>query len=447
MSLAPFDTLPSELIERILLLCDVYDVANFAQTCRTARRFIYQSEDQYFWRELFLSKPFDDLRKALPPLTTQEPALLPDWKTELQRRVSAQAAVMSRATGPRLHRALETLVGVVETALPFSDDLQMEESENLQWLDTLLRVATFDSDSLPPHERQLLGRLMTYLALTYESSPRDDSTRKRLNERRRTSRCYVYDLRRYKEETFWGPFLRGEKGELRANWVHMEHVVNVVAMKLRELPLLALRLYSKPRAGLSATQAYSAPFAHDRKPHDWAGVAGTWRRFVCFMDYRDLFAFNFPASGTGPRDRDFFDDEYQEAIRPVELELHVLDPQTCGPSEQSSKCAESPSESPSPHSARYPPIFFKGIARGAHSADAVVEGSVRVLADGSIRWSFVTKYDGLTQWSAEGIQIGNICSAAGVGGIWTGAFHEDADPAGPFWMWKVPAPLPEGFQI
>lgn len=413
-----------------------------ALTSRTVRKLIYHSEDQYFWRELFLSRPFDDLRKAPPPLTTQKPALQPDWKTELQRRVSADAVMRNGITGPRLYRALATLVAAVETALPVSDGPGTDESENLKWLDTLLRSATFDEESLPLHEQQLLGRLMTYLALTYESSEPgvEETAKSRLarNEMRRTSRCYVYDLRRYKEDTLWGPFLRGEKGELRANWVHMQHIVNVVAMKLRELPGLALQIYNKPRAGISATQAYSAPFAHDRKPHDWAGVAGTWRRFVCFMDYRDLFAFNFSVSGTGPRDRAFFDDDYQEAIRPVELHLDVLD-------SSMSESSTEPSSEPPSHAVRYPPLFFKGMSRGAHSADAAVEGSVRVLADGSVRWSFVTKYDGLTQWSAEGLQIGNICSAAGVGGIWTGAFHEDADPAGPFWMWKMPSALEPGF--
>lgn len=76
--------------------------------------------------------------------------------------------------------------------------------------------------------------------------------------------------------------------------------------------------------------------------------------------------------------------------------------------------------------------------------------------------------------SAEGVQLGNVCSAAGVAGIWTGAFHEEGRLVamiyynclsntvlplirrscrsavyhrdliiftdryvGPFWMWKV----------
>ena len=94
----------------------------------------------------------------------------------------------------------------------------------------------------------------------------------------------------------------------------------------------------------------------------------------------------FSVSGTGPREPEFFGDDYQEAIRPVELHLDVLDPQASAPSSRHTE----PSEPAPPHSSRYPPIFFKGLARGAHSADAVVEGSVRVLADGSIRWSFVS---------------------------------------------------------
>lgn len=306
----PLETLPTELIERILLFCEVSDVAvslttpiydepsmltpgdsqSFAQTCRNARRLIYQSEDQYFWRELFLSKPFDDLRKATPPLTAQMPCIQPDWKGELQRRIAAEHVLADGSIGPSLRDALETLVSAVETALPLSDGPDMEYSENLRWLEGLLRHFRLDADAMSSDERQLLGRLMTYYALTYDSpaepSEENPAVRKRLNEMRRTSRWYIYDLRRYKEDTLWGPFLRDEKGELRTNWVHMEHLVNVVAMKLRELPVLALRLYSKPRAGLSATQAYSAPFAHDRKLHDWAGVTGTWRRFVCFMDYR-----------------------------------------------------------------------------------------------------------------------------------------------------------------
>jgi len=157
------------------------------------------------------------------------------------------------------------------------------------------------------------------------------------------------------------------------------------------------------------------------------------RTFLLYNHASLNIAFNFSGTQNGPRDPSFFEDDYQEAIRPVELLLEVLDPDTTAGSPVTSVDQQ------------WPPIFFKGFSRGAHNNDAVVEGKVHLLADGGIRWTFVTKYDGLTQWSAEGVQIGNVCSAAGVAGIWTGAFHEEGDPAGPFWMWKVPAALPPGF--
>ncbi|CCM06401.1 uncharacterized protein FIBRA_08661 [Fibroporia radiculosa] len=430
----PLFWLPSELTERILLCCHPHEVASFAETCRMAYTLVYKAEDSFLWRELFLAQPFDDLRKA-PPRPGNPASAKLEWRAELQRRLEAESVVRKGITGPRLLRALETLVSVVETALPLSDGPDADHSHNLLWLDGLLHRARFDEDELSELERQLLGRLRTYLALTYEtgSGTKDAASVRRLNEIRRQSRCFVYDLRKYTAHTEYGPFRCGAGGALCVDWEHMEHVLNVVALKLRELPDLALRLYSKPRPGLTATQAFSAPFSHDRAPHDWAGVAGVWRRFVCFMDYRDLFTFNYSVQA-GPRDPSFFDDDYVEAIRPVELRLDVLDP--------AAAAAKASTAGIETVDARYPPTFFKGVSRGSHNSDAVVEGTVYLLADGAIRWTFVTKYDGLMQWSAEAVQVGNVCSAAGVAGIWTGAFHDEGDPAGPFWMWKVPAALP-----
>ncbi|KAF9817460.1 hypothetical protein IEO21_03417 [Rhodonia placenta] len=428
-------SLPPELVERILLFCHPCDVAKFTETCKAAYSLVYKAEDQYLWRELFLAWPFDDLRKAPQPLLARKPVTEHDWRTALQRRVEAGDLILRKDvfSGPQLLRALEALVSVVETALPLSDSPDSDESANLQWLETLLHHIAFDAAALVPTERQLYARLMTYHALSYESDVRSPILRKRLNERRRQSRCFVYDLRKYREETLWGPYRRNEKGELVADWEHVQHVVNVVALKLCELPGMALRLYCKPRSGPAATQAFSAPFAHDREPHDWAGVAGTWRRFVCFMDYRHTCP-QYPMNA--PRRPEFFDDDYQEAIRPVELHLKVLDPAPAEPASVTGVVNPA-----------YPPLFFKGFSRGAHGSDAVVEGEVRLLSDGSVRWSFVTKYDGLTQWSAEAVQIGNVCSAAGIAGIWTGAFHEEGWSARPFWMWKVPAALPVGFNV
>ena len=70
------------------------------------------------------------------------------------------------------------------------------------------------------------------------------------------------------------------------NWEHVEHIVNVVGLKLRETDNAWLGFYKKPLFKMEALRAYSAVGSFERPEGDWAGVTGTWRRFVCFMDYR-----------------------------------------------------------------------------------------------------------------------------------------------------------------
>lgn len=167
---------------------------------------------------------------------------------------------------------------------------------------------------------QLRSRLRAYLALSHDSSHEPESI-VRMAALRKTSRCFVYDMRRYQSGTLWGPYrvvypsaTTGEaeaatdtdadgdtevgsdsdsdveeRGVLVVNWEHIEHILNVVGLKLREVSHTCLSFYKKPLYKLEALRAYSAVDALEsagREPHDWAGVTGKWRRFVCFMDYR-----------------------------------------------------------------------------------------------------------------------------------------------------------------
>ncbi|KAI0639024.1 hypothetical protein C8Q77DRAFT_1152037 [Trametes polyzona] len=231
------------------------------------------------------------------------------------------------------------------------------------------------------------------------------------------------------------------------NWEHIEHIINVVGLKLREVPHTCLGYYKKPPFTLDALRAHSAVGALEpagRLPHDWAGVTGKWRRFVCFMDYRDLYMFNYSHLPPGPHHPSFFEDPFDEALRPVELHLSLITP-----AEYFADPRRIPRAPPSigtahPEDARFPTLYFEGHSRGPHASRASIRGTVSTLADGAVRWQFVTTYDGRMQWSAEGIQIGHVCSAAGIAGIWTGAHHDRDDPAGPFWMIKADDNLPEG---
>jgi len=174
-----------------------------------------------------------------------------------------------------------------------------------------------------------------------------------------------------------------------------------------------------------------------RKPRDWAGVEGKWRRIVCFMDYRDLYEYNFAQGGTdGPRDCTVFNQrEFEEATRFIYLELHIAGYSPMfSMSSMPLKTAESKDIS---DLGERPTIHFTGSSKGGSGNEASVKGLVRMTKENHIRWSFVSIFDAQLQWSSEGIQLGAVGSAMGVIGTWTGAHHDEGDPAGPFWLWKT----------
>ena len=372
----------------------------FARTCRFARELVYEADDQYLWRELYLGRPFDDLRTAVPIPKDQRAGIefacaeVPTptgqsfpWRAELQRRTQAELIAASGTNDAvTLQAAYEAFIVAIDTAAPATphadenvprpapgpsadpgvrpsqseQELEEEEdpkdagdadrpprSENLRWLDRVLRktrvldtvpvltvvleappappprpvsppISGADEDDdedasggTPPpapevrtavldgstelrfwpeeHQRafQLRCRLRACAALAHESSFRAEG-RARMAGLRRVSRAYVYDMRRYQPATLWGPFRtsRTDGRTVLANWEHLEHILNVVGLKLREIQLASLGFYKRPLFQLDALRAYSAVDEAHRPPGDWAGVTGKWRRFVCFMDYR-----------------------------------------------------------------------------------------------------------------------------------------------------------------
>ncbi|RPD81629.1 hypothetical protein L226DRAFT_3085 [Lentinus tigrinus ALCF2SS1-7] len=550
--MAPADTLslhslPAEVIERVLTFSDPRDVSRYARTCHYAHKLVYEADDQYLWRELYLGRPFDDLRQAIATPKGRIAAPSPsgiqatnsesdatheqdvEWRPELQRRVQAELIANSGTRDAELlQAAYEAFLSAIDTAVPVDDGAnssddktrggkedptssssELSHSENIRWVDRVLRktrildltpaykgaivnipsleqlnadgsVAPSSKDlenaRADPDEidlpygyegpevcwiparfvqaQQMRARLRACVALSHESSFEIES-RVRMAKLRKASRAFVYDMRKYQPSTLWGPYRTGEDGRtVLVNWEHIEHILNVIGLKLREVPISSLGFFKKPLFQMDALRAYTAVGSSQRPEGDWAGVTGTWRRFVCFMDYRDLYMFNYSNLPPGPHDPDFFDDPFDEALRPVELTLTLIpradyfaephripfDPSTSAARSTSrggpiGDCDDDP---------RFPTLYFKGFSRGAqHANDATIRGKVSTLSDGAVRWQFVrevTNYDGRMQWSAEGVQVGHVCSAAGVAGIWTGAHHD----RGPFWMVKVSDGLPSG---
>ncbi|KAJ4476606.1 hypothetical protein J3R30DRAFT_3487757 [Lentinula aciculospora] len=423
-------SVPPELIHHILASCSPTDIATFSKVCRISYDLVY-SGDQFLWRELFLQH-YDDPRKAILTLAIDEAAFSAEsfnWKNELQRRTEAEIIV--RQTPHDRRRALEILISATIQALPASRNLEEQErpSYNLQWLDRVLRETHILSQIVPQNDSemiQLYSRLRAYISLTHDPSTNEES-RQAVAARRIESRCFVYDIRNYKHITYWGPFLTNGS----VNWQHIEHLANVVLTNLRELP--GLWAATVPPLGLENTRAFSAPGPYSDT--DWAGVEGTWRRYVCFMDYRDLFTFNYSNVAHGPRNPEFFrDSRFREATRLIEIKLQLVT--------QSQLRFHDPAPDSENLKTRYPTLFFCGTSRGISGNEAKIEGNVSIGIDGTVRWTFVSAYGAVhhssTLWCSKGVQLGGIASAAGIVGSWSTSMHEQGDPVGPFWLWKVP---------
>lgn len=263
-------TIPLELTEQALSFCHPYDVASFSATCHLAYKIVYFPHDNYLWRRLFLFFPFDDPRKSIRPRLAkiQQTEINVDWMAELLARMRAEMVAFRGPTQDieRKH-ALATFISTVQDTIPIDPGEENEPSSNLQWLTRVLRDSRMlDTNQVAPVDSRLHAQLRSYIALTLDED-KDDKTRERLKERRTKSRCYVYNLGNYRPDNHWGPYLN----DGRINWIHIEAMVNVVLMNLRELPAMWW-IDSKPPLGLEATRAYSAPGKRD--PDDWAGVEG-----------------------------------------------------------------------------------------------------------------------------------------------------------------------------
>jgi hypothetical protein len=282
--------LPPELIERTLSFCHPRGVSAFSQTCRCAYILVYPSSDQYLWRTLFLSYPFDDPRlqtgSASSPSHSKAKV---DWRAKLQRRVRAEQ--IARRDGDRLE-FVDVMLECIHEAAPYAP---RESSHNISWATKVLTVGEspwieqflrlkFESPC-SEHLTSDAEQLRAHLALSLDHDAGSFAPEK-LKVLRRMSRVYVYDLRNYTEETHWGPFTSAAVDCV--NWGHINAMVTVITMNLRDFGVHWPKEF-RPQGtlqGLEACRAYSAPGTLKRSPLDWAGVEGHWMRVVCFCDYR-----------------------------------------------------------------------------------------------------------------------------------------------------------------
>lgn len=286
---------PVELAQHILSYCHPWDVAVFSRTCRAAFVLVYLPTDQHLWRQLHTAH-FDHPRWISDPFSKKEKV---NWREELTNRLKIEISLFH---GPvtlieRKH-ALDMLITIIEDSSWAIS--QTGSSLNIGWLRTILNDSLLltnlysisDSEEYP----LLHARIRAYLALTveYDFSRRDKRTLALLLARRDKSRAYVYDLRNCKAENKWGPFMP----DGGVNWVHIEHIINVVSLNIRELGSMAL---TKPPSCLGPLKTSfptraTVPTAAD----DWASVEGMiphhqfpvlLKNYILFRDLETLRMF------------------------------------------------------------------------------------------------------------------------------------------------------------
>ncbi|KAH8654426.1 hypothetical protein BGZ60DRAFT_532799 [Tricladium varicosporioides] len=243
----------------------------------------------------------------------------------------------------------------------------------------------------------------------------------------------VYDLRNYNDFTMWGPFL--DDGKASVDWEKMEAVMLVLGHNLKLFQLHTSQhfdtIWETPWWGTmpgSFQQKVKPgiPPVMPSHPEDPYNISGTWMRVVCFLDFRELFAYNFEDDTPLPASQPRHPLSTTEAIRLLVMELEF--DRIEGPGEDDRQ--------------DMPVVWFKGISRSVHTphdpnANANIRGCVKVTHEGEVRWTSWSIYSGQERWKSEGIQVGGIGSGRGVLGHWFDKDLDEQGPAGPTAFWKT----------
>ena len=147
------------------------------------------------------------------------------------------------------------------------------------------------------------------------------------------ARSRVYDLRQHTEASLWGPFF--DDGSQDVDWEKVEsimlilhHNITLFAQSHEVADALAIPDWSKPFHGAIPYSYLSKKVDIPMEPklpleaRDPYGITGTWMRVVCFLDYTELYDFNF-SERFPPSNRARAALDTEEAIRLIKMKLVV----------------------------------------------------------------------------------------------------------------------------
>ena len=186
--------------------------------------------------------------------------------------------------------------------------------------------------------RQLSAQLHCLYGVSIDSVRKDTAASPRYTLRSETApihpyaRSLAYDLRQHTIGTLWGPFL--DDGSQRVDWEKIEAIMIILDynMKLssesRHRSEEMRDIQNKPFLGASPKSFVSPPTSIPMEPslsleaQDPYNITGTWMRVVCFLDYTELYDFNFNGDSI-PNDQPRPPIDTEEAIRLITMKLCV----------------------------------------------------------------------------------------------------------------------------
>jgi hypothetical protein len=209
------------------------------------------------------------------------------------------------------------------------------------------------------------------------------------------ARSIVYDLRNYTDKNEWGPFR--DDGSMRVDWEMLESIMIVLGYSSN---LCCRRFLSRfrppwtnPFEGVIPERATFLPAYPRSLPNeldvplslkDPYNVGGTWSRIVCFLDYNDLYYFNFSEEAIRwPSDQPRNPSVTEEAIRHILMDIKVTSVEPAGPFDNPS----------------LPIVNFSGKSRSVEAswdpnANSGIRGSVRLTPEGEVRWQTISVFQG-----------------------------------------------------
>jgi hypothetical protein len=261
MSVVAAFTVPSEVVENFLSYSDPYAVSSFAQTCRAYRSSVYGSEDQTFWRGVYLGLPLDDPRYCVDNLGQPQPISCFDWRSEVKTYVRACAVTQS----PEKARPgeLVTIIKSIIRLASYTPPLDLGTSRNLMWIFKYLAEGELIY-SLYKNDKPLdeIGHLTSKLHVMVGVTQRDVDIV--------GSRAIVYNLDNYIRATKWGPFK--DRGK-HTNWKVLQAVQYLVVHQVIQGAEDVKGVEDWP----PSAPKLQGPKVYPASEGDWASISGLWK--------------------------------------------------------------------------------------------------------------------------------------------------------------------------